>query len=337
MKLSAPVTALGLVASASAHAIMQRVSVNGADQGLLNGIRAPRDNNPFGSVTSQDLICDSDGSTSTTVISVAPGDKLGFLWQHIIGGPQGSNDPDNPIASSHKGPIQVYLAKVSNAATTAKTGLSWFKVASEGLSNGKWGVDTMLQGAGWWYFNLPTCLAPGDYLARVELIALHSAYSSQGVQFYISCAQFRVSGSGSWTGSNFLSFPGAYSQSDPGIQINIYGSSGQPDNGGKPYTAPGGPVQQQTCNGGGGNPTTTAVRTTTTTTAVRTSTTTTRTTTAPTTLRTTTTTTRTTTTGGGGGTGQTMYGQCGGSGWTGPTTCASGTCQVLNPYYSQCL
>ncbi|KAJ3576693.1 hypothetical protein NP233_g243 [Leucocoprinus birnbaumii] len=35
---------------------------------------------------------------------------------------------------------------------------------------------------------------------------------------------------------------------------------------------------------------------------------------------------------------QTHYGQCGGQGWTGPTSCVSGTtCQVLNPYYSQCL
>ncbi|KAL7928143.1 Exoglucanase 1 [Trichoderma chlorosporum] len=35
---------------------------------------------------------------------------------------------------------------------------------------------------------------------------------------------------------------------------------------------------------------------------------------------------------------QTHYGQCGGTGWTGPTQCASGsTCTVLNPYYSQCL
>ena len=32
------------------------------------------------------------------------------------------------------------------------------------------------------------------------------------------------------------------------------------------------------------------------------------------------------------------YGQCGGIGWTGSTTCASGsTCTVLNDYYSQCL
>ncbi|KAK3401306.1 glycoside hydrolase superfamily [Sordaria brevicollis] len=32
------------------------------------------------------------------------------------------------------------------------------------------------------------------------------------------------------------------------------------------------------------------------------------------------------------------WGQCGGIGWSGPTTCVSPwTCQVLNPYYSQCL
>ncbi|KAJ3541305.1 hypothetical protein NM688_g6105 [Phlebia brevispora] len=35
---------------------------------------------------------------------------------------------------------------------------------------------------------------------------------------------------------------------------------------------------------------------------------------------------------------QAEWGQCGGIGWTGATTCVSGTvCTVLNPYYSQCL
>ncbi|KAF8970192.1 endoglucanase [Flammula alnicola] len=33
-----------------------------------------------------------------------------------------------------------------------------------------------------------------------------------------------------------------------------------------------------------------------------------------------------------------LYGQCGGTGWSGATTCVSGsTCVVSNPYYSQCL
>lgn len=32
------------------------------------------------------------------------------------------------------------------------------------------------------------------------------------------------------------------------------------------------------------------------------------------------------------------WGQCGGIGWTGATTCVAGTtCVVMNPYYSQCL
>lgn len=47
--------------------------------------------------------------------------------------------------------------------------------------------------------------------------------------------------------------------------------------------------------------------------------------------------TTTTTASGGGGT-QQHWGQCGGQGWTGPTTCASPyTCTYSNPYYSQCL
>ncbi|KAK6340606.1 hypothetical protein TWF696_008931 [Orbilia brochopaga] len=83
-------------------------------------------------------------------------------------------------------------------------------------------------------------------------------------------------------------------------------------------------------NTSGPSSSTTSRTTTTTTTASRT------TTLVTTTSRTTTTTTPATTT----GTGPTVpkWGQCGGIGWTGGKNCVSGTtCQVLNPYYSQCL
>jgi cellulase len=33
----------------------------------------------------------------------------------------------------------------------------------------------MIANAGWHYFTMPTCVAPSDYLMRVELIALHGA------------------------------------------------------------------------------------------------------------------------------------------------------------------
>ncbi|KAJ9156486.1 Carbohydrate-binding module family 1 protein [Pleurostoma richardsiae] len=39
-----------------------------------------------------------------------------------------------------------------------------------------------------------------------------------------------------------------------------------------------------------------------------------------------------------GGSQQTKYGQCGGSGWNGPTACIAGSvCSTSNPYYAQCL
>jgi len=56
------------------------------------------------------------------------------------------------------------------------------------------------------------------------------------------------------------------------------------------------------------------------------------------TTRTITTTTTLTTTTSASGPAQTHWGQCGGSAWVGPTTCAAPyTCQASNPYYSQCL
>ncbi|KAJ4418434.1 hypothetical protein N0V85_001423 [Neurospora sp. IMI 360204] len=231
--------------SVEAHAIFQKLSVNGKDNGQLTGIRAPGNNNPVQDVSSGNMACGASGTKSQTVINVSPGDRIGANWGHVIGGPQFNNDPDNPIAKSHKGPVIAYLAKVDNAASASSSGQKWFKIWQDGFDTGsrKWGVDNMLQNNGWTYFNLPNCIAPGQYLLRVEIIALHSAKNSGQAQFYQSCAQINVSGSGSFTPSSTVSFPGAYKSNDPGILINIYGKLGQPDLDGKPYTVPGpGPI-----------------------------------------------------------------------------------------------
>lgn len=145
-------TIILLAVSASAHTIFQRVSVNGADQGQLVGVRAPQDDYPIQNVNDGNIVCNTGlvQPVSQSVISVPSGARVGTLWGHVLGGAQSANDPDNPIASSHKGPIQVYLAKVSNAGTSGFSGLQWFKVASEGLdtNSGKWAVDTMISGGG---------------------------------------------------------------------------------------------------------------------------------------------------------------------------------------------
>lgn len=72
-------------------------------------------------------------------------------------------------------------------------------------------------------FNIPQCLAPGYYLVRHELIALHAAWAYPGVQFYPSCFQLNVSGGGSTRpSSGLVSFPGAYRTTDPGVVFNPY-------------------------------------------------------------------------------------------------------------------
>ena len=64
---------------------------------------------------------------------------------------------------------------------------------------------------------LPDNLRPGDYLIRHEIIALHLAVTRGGAEFYPSCTQIRVGGSGTGTPSDTVTFPGAYSDNDPGI------------------------------------------------------------------------------------------------------------------------
>jgi cellulase len=90
---------------AAGHTIMQKISVNGADQGQLKGVRAPDSNNPIQNVNDGGFACNNGlNHKDNTIITVPAGAKVGGWWGHVIGGPQGgSNDPENPIAKSHKG------------------------------------------------------------------------------------------------------------------------------------------------------------------------------------------------------------------------------------------
>ncbi|EMD68707.1 hypothetical protein GGP41_008708 [Bipolaris sorokiniana] len=236
MKFFAAAIAL-LPALGSAHTIAQRVRVNGQDFGLGNGIRVASSNNPITNVNDGAMACNTGVSSSSKVIDVRGGDRVGVQWGHVVGGAQGANDPDHPIAKSHKGPSIFYMAKVSNAASASPSGLQWFKVAEDGLQGSTWGVDRMISNNGWTEFTVPSCIASGQYLVRAELIALHSASSVGGAQFYIGCAQVNVSASGSKTGTT-VSFPGAYRADDAGIKVSIYNSQGQPTGNGQ-YKIPG--------------------------------------------------------------------------------------------------
>ena len=206
----------------------------------------------------------------------------------------------------------VYMSKVSDA-STADGSTGWFKIFQDGWAktasgasgdDDKWGTKDLNTCCGKMNVKIPSDLAAGDYLLRAEVIALHSAGSAGGAQFYMSCYQLSVTGSGSASPAT-VSFPGAYSASDPGIQVNIHAALST-------YVVPGPAVYsggstkvagsacsgcESTCSPGSG---TTPTLTQPTSSATATS--------SP----------------GGGGSGCTAqkYQQCGGTGYTGCTTCA---------------
>ena len=78
--------------------------------------------------------------------------------------------------------------------------------------------------------NLPNNLAPGEYLVRHEIIALHLATTEGKAEFYPSCQQIKVGGSETGVPSDdeLLSFPGAYSDTDPGIYTPNVRDSDEP-------------------------------------------------------------------------------------------------------------
>jgi len=176
----APIVVLALAASTSAHTIFQRLNVDNVDQGELTGIRVPTSNTPIQDVTSANIACNSGFSqpVSDKVIEVKAGATIGAYWGHVIGGAQTPNDKDDPIAVTHHGPVITYLAKVDSAATATAEGLKWFKIQEDGLdtTDGSWGVDRMVAGKGWYKFQMPSCIAPGEYLMRHEIIGMLYSY-----------------------------------------------------------------------------------------------------------------------------------------------------------------
>ena len=70
---------------------------------------------------------------------------------------------------------------------------------------------------------LPEGLAAGAYLLRHEIISLSNASTEGGADFYASCAQIKVEHGGSDVpaDADLASFPGAYSDTDKGILLDV--------------------------------------------------------------------------------------------------------------------
>ncbi|KAG8922319.1 hypothetical protein FRC02_011945 [Tulasnella sp. 418] len=285
MKAAALASLFAFIATAHAHTTVWGAWINDSFQGDGRNqyIRSPPNNNPVKDLSSSAMACNVNNRVVSRTLSVKSGDKFTFEWYHDSRG-------DDIIASSHKGPIVVYIAPTSSNGA----GNVWVKIYQDNYSGGQWPVDRLIANGGKHSVNIPN-VAAGDYLLRAELLTLHeadtiyTANSARGIQLYMSCIQIKVTSNGVNLPSG-VSFPGAYKYTDPGIHFNLYSAS--PSS----YIVPGPAVWNGQGSGGG-----------------------TQTTTAP-------------------GSVQTAYGQCGGQGWNGPTSCVSGfKCQSNGQYYSQCV
>ncbi|KAJ8106863.1 hypothetical protein OPT61_g9260 [Boeremia exigua] len=322
MKFSQVLAVAAASQLASAHTTLWNILVNGKDAGVGNTqggyIDSPPNNNPVTDVTSQAMECNVAGVKASKSITVKGGDKIAFQWHH-----DSNSASDDIIASSHKGPIIVYASKAGSS-------YSWTKLWEDGLTNGQWAVDKLIAGSytgkpGQHDMTLPN-LAPGDYVLRPEINALHEGNRQGGAQFYMECIHIKVEGSGTAQLPAGVKFPGAYTANDAGVLFDIYAGKTS-------YPIPGPKVWNPASSGSTPAPakTTTAAAPVKTTAAAKP-------TTAAPAKTTLTTVAKPAATKPATGGSAAKWAQCGGVGYSGPTACASGsTCTKQNDYYSQCL
>ncbi|KDN71242.1 putative glycosyl hydrolase family 61 [Colletotrichum sublineola] len=243
---------LGSAALAAAHGIVNNGVIGGKNFTFYQPYQDPymnpaperisraiQSNGPVEDVISLDIQCGAataGGGTKPAklVAKAAAGEEVTLDW--------------TLWPESHIGPTITYMAKCANDDCTtwqpsAKDNV-WFKVQEEGRegTSNNWGATPLMKaGNSGVKYTIPECIAPGQYLVRHEIIALHAASSYPGAQFYPSCHQIEVTGSGSTNPSDLVAFPGAYKGSDAGITYNAYQA--------QPYTVPGPKVFS--CSGSG--------------------------------------------------------------------------------------
>ncbi|KAH8091368.1 glycosyl hydrolase family 61-domain-containing protein [Cristinia sonorae] len=237
MKFSAILVSLAatLPSAVYAHGFLGQVAIDGKwyAGNVPNNYKGPspirlvNDIGPVKGSNNKDLICGLSAQNAEMVVPANPGSTVTFQWS----GGGGQKWPHNT------GPLMTYMASCGSTSCDKfdPTGAQWFKIDQAGRKNGQWVQLDIMQGAAYDVV-LPKNLSPGGYLIRHEIIALHLGVTLGGAEFYPSCTQVLIGGNGNGSPSPTVSFPGAYSDNDPGIyDQNIYDPSAD-------YVFPGGPI-----------------------------------------------------------------------------------------------
>lgn len=233
MHLTPLVFSLALASPALSHGNVQYFTTNGQrNQGFLldyyyniqNHLPVPdiaawyAENLDLGFVSpaayaTADIICHKAAKPGAITASIPAGGTVQFHWE--------------PVWPHPYGPILTYVAKCpagSGGCTNVdKTTLKWVKIAEEGidLATQTWAQAKLVQQNGTWAATVPKSLAPGNYVFRHELIALHGANSVNGAQNYPQCFNIQITGSGTANPEGTLG-TALYKSTDPGIYLNPY-------------------------------------------------------------------------------------------------------------------
>ncbi|KAI0668780.1 glycosyl hydrolase family 61-domain-containing protein [Trametes maxima] len=239
MKRSAALLALSAaVPYVAAHGFVSQVAIDGkAYAGNVpnnyqgpSPIRLVSDISPVKGASNPDLNCGLNAQLAELVVPANPGSSVEFQWS---GG-------DHQKWPHNTGPLMTYLASCGSTTCDKFNGSTaqWFKIDEAGKKpndDSQWIQQDIMNGDSY-TLTLPQDLAPGDYLIRHEIIALHLAVSMGGAEFYPSCTQIRVGGNGSGKPTDTVTFPGGYKDSDAGIfDPDVFDA-------GAKYTFPGPPL-----------------------------------------------------------------------------------------------
>ncbi|KIJ33918.1 lytic polysaccharide monooxygenase [Sphaerobolus stellatus SS14] len=212
--ISSLIAVAASLSSAIAHYTFPNLIINGVKTADWVNVRQTNNFNtqaPVTDVTSADFRCyDSQTNPTAQTINIAAGSQLGIGCDNTI---------------YHPGVVNVYMAKApGNVSTFAGDGAVWFKVYQiSAVTNGGTSITWPAQNLATVTFTVPNNLPSGQYLVRMEAIALHTASTYGGAQasLFLHCGQVQVTGGGSGTPGPLVSIPGVYTGNEPGILINI--------------------------------------------------------------------------------------------------------------------
>ncbi|MCJ1267663.1 hypothetical protein MMC22_007549 [Lobaria immixta] len=205
--------AIGLASRVAAHGFMRTASAGGEtcacyhpnyqpDPACTASIPADTDNGyiDHNGYRSRDIICHKGATVGNLTLKVEAGHDIEIQWTSW---PESHHGYMMNALSNCNGPCQdANLEKLKFNMITHEGFISPNPGVVpgknvDGKTCGKWALDIFRQQGSKSKFTVPSCLAPGYYLLRQEVIALHSAMpAGSGAQNIPQCLNIEVTGSG---------------------------------------------------------------------------------------------------------------------------------------------